>query len=304
MKLFNGDCLKVMADMADNSCDAIVTDPPYYGIKSENWDNQWANANDYLAWLEDVTLQWRRILKPNGSLYCFAWPRMAAKVEIAIGHHFNILNSIVWEKQSGWHKQSSKESLRAFFPASERIIFAGHFCFLFEPIRAYLATEWKLAGFKYQDANIACGTRNMAGRHYFCQSQWQLPTREHYESLVTYANSGRPKAYLLKEYDELHKEYETLRRAFSVTPDIPYTDVWHFDVVSASKTKNHLCEKPQALLQHILQVSTKPGAIVLDCFMGGGSMGEACQAMGREFIGIESDTANFQKAESRLFSGG
>jgi len=33
-----GDCLKVMRTMADNSVDAVVTDPPYYRVKGEDWD--------------------------------------------------------------------------------------------------------------------------------------------------------------------------------------------------------------------------------------------------------------------------
>jgi len=36
-----GDCLEVMASMADNSVDAIVTDPPYFKVKGEEWDRQW-----------------------------------------------------------------------------------------------------------------------------------------------------------------------------------------------------------------------------------------------------------------------
>ncbi len=42
--------------------------------------------------------EWQRILKPNGSLYCFASPKMSAKVEVEIGKYFNILNRITWAK--------------------------------------------------------------------------------------------------------------------------------------------------------------------------------------------------------------
>ena len=39
--LHHGDCLDVMADMADNSVDVILTDPPYFKVKAEWWDRQW-----------------------------------------------------------------------------------------------------------------------------------------------------------------------------------------------------------------------------------------------------------------------
>ena len=30
----------------------IFLDPPYYKIKNEAWDHQWATLEDYLAWLD------------------------------------------------------------------------------------------------------------------------------------------------------------------------------------------------------------------------------------------------------------
>jgi len=39
VELHLGDCLEVMADMTDNSVDAIVTDPPYgLSFMGKKWD--------------------------------------------------------------------------------------------------------------------------------------------------------------------------------------------------------------------------------------------------------------------------
>ena len=51
-QLHHGDCLEVMSSMADNSVDAVVTDPPYFKVKSEWWDRQWDKPAEFLAWLE------------------------------------------------------------------------------------------------------------------------------------------------------------------------------------------------------------------------------------------------------------
>jgi site-specific DNA-methyltransferase (adenine-specific) len=62
--------------------------------------------------------------------------------------------------------------------------------------------------------------------------------------------------------------------------------VWTFPTVNPYPGK-HPCEKPLSLLKHIIHASTRPGALVLDCFAGSGATGEACIATGRQFIGIE-----------------
>ena len=202
-----GDCVDYMATMADNSVDLIATDPPYHRVKmTEAWDRQHKTAADFLSWLDTVLAQFERILKPNGSLYLFASPRMAARVEVLISERFNVLNRIRWIKEAGWHNKTEKEALRSFLSPWEEIIFAEHYgadniakgeagyaakCdalrgFVFEPLRAYIEGERQRAGVIKEDINEALGFRRMggmAGRHYFSKSQWCLPTDEHYHKM-------------------------------------------------------------------------------------------------------------------------
>ena len=324
-QVIHGDCLDVLPTLADNSVDLIATDSPYHRVKSEAWDRQWKTDADYLDWMGRVLSEFQRVLKPNGSLYVFASPRMAARVEVKIGERFNVLNRIRWVKDAGWHKKADEEALRSYLSPWEEIIFAEHYgadniakgeagyaikCdelrgFLFEPLRAYLDSERIRAGASKEDINEALGFRRlggMAGRHYFSQSQWQLPTAEHYQKMreaMSRLNHGGE--YLRREYEDLRREYEDLRRPFSVTADVPYTDVWDFPTVKPYPGK-HPCEKPLAMMQHIIQASSRPGAVVLDAFAGSGATGEAALRLGRQFIGIEKDGKWCERAAFRLQS--
>jgi site-specific DNA-methyltransferase (adenine-specific) len=80
---------------------------------------------------------------------------------------------------------------------------------------------------------------------------------------------------------------------------VPYTDVWDFPTVKAYPGK-HVCEKPVALLSHIIQASSKPGAVVLDAFMGSGASGEAAVKLGRQYIGIELNSKWVERATFRI----
>ena len=311
--LYDGDCVEVMRKIPDNSVDLIVTDPPYFQVKKEAWDNQWAGADEFVEWLGVLCEQWRRVLKPNGSLYCFASPQMRARVEIEVGRWFNIMPTVTWVKHNSIHLRVDRTARRSYFPQTEAIIFAEHHSadniakgeagyqakcdelrgFVFEPLRAYIVGEFKRAGMLNTAgkiaANVACGfsasAGGMASRHYFSRSQWCLPTEEHYKALrkLLNENSGD---YLRKEYDYLRKEYEDLRRPFNIEPDTPFTDVWNFLTVGFYVGK-HPCEKPIDMMDHIIKTSSREGALVLDCFVGSGVAGESCFNLGREFIGID-----------------
>ena len=83
--IYHGDCLSVLPELPDNSVDMVLTDPPYFKVKGDAWDNQWDKPAEFLAWLDRVLEEFARVLKPNGSLYLFASPQMGARVEIMIG---------------------------------------------------------------------------------------------------------------------------------------------------------------------------------------------------------------------------
>ena len=321
--LLQGDCLELMRALPDRSVDLIATDPPYYKVKGEAWDRQWDTPSAFLAWFDLLAEQWQRILRPNGSLYTFASPQMGARVEVLLRERFNVLNNITWRKEQGRHKAACKEDLRSFFPASERIIFAEHKgadnmakgeagyaakCnelrgFVFEPLRAYLASERDRAGFTTRKVAEAfqrkSGSRTVTGMagHWFEAQQWALPTAANYAWLRDLFGAGS----LPREYEDLRREYEDLRRPFSVTADVPYTDVWTYPTVSTRKGK-HPCEKPLAMMEDIIRASSRPGAIVLDPFMGSGVTGEAAVRLGREFIGMEAGAEYFASACARIYA--
>ena len=330
-----GDAIEQMKALPDNSINLILTDPPYFKVKAEWWDRQWEKPEAFLEWMDLVAEQWARILKPNGSLYCFASPRMASRIEVMLMERFNVLNRILWNKGNlptgGRHKAVSKDSLRAFFPASESILFCEHYgadniakgeagyaakCdelrgFVFEPIRAYLDGERERAGLSIRAVAEAfqqkTGSRTVTGMagHWFTSIQWTLPTEENYLWLRGLFNQGGDDYLrsqyeeLRSQYEELRSQYEELRRPFFATADAPYTDVWEFKTVPTRQGK-HLCEKPQALLQHIIQSSSRPGDVVLDCFAGSGSTLVAAKNLKRKFIGIEIDPHWVEAASGSL----
>ena len=97
----HGDCLEVMRGMADNSVDAIVTDPPYgLSFMGKKWDY---DVPEQAIWEECL-----RVLKPGGHLLAFAGTRtqhrMCCRIEDA---GFEIRDMIAWVYGSGFPKSHS-----------------------------------------------------------------------------------------------------------------------------------------------------------------------------------------------------
>ncbi len=126
--------------------------------------------------------------------------------------------------------------------------------------------------------------------HWFGARQWQLPNEDDYRKLqALFARVAaekhqrgeleKPHHQLVSTYSELNRqyaspleEYKSLRRYFSVSAAVPYTDVWMYKPVQYYLGK-HPCEKPAGrnALRQIITTSSRPGALVADFFMGSGS---------------------------------
>jgi len=329
-ELWLGDCRDVLPMLP--MVDLVLTDPPFFGVKDEAWDNQWPSADAFLAFIGDVVGLLADKMRSNASMYLFASPAMAARVESETSKRLNVLNHICWRKAAPGKKaisagnKSEKEALRAYWPGTERIIFAEHFnsdnlakgkssytakCdelrgFVFEPLRAYLAGECAALGWTAGDVNRICG--NKMATHYLTNSQWTLPTEANYKRMQEAAHGHIRREYedlrreyedLRREYEDLRREYEDLRRPFALTNKDQWSDCWEFDPVPGYAGK-HPCEKPVPLLSQAILASSRPGALVLDAFMGSGSSGDACALLGRRYIGIEKDKAIFRQACERI----
>lgn len=62
----------------------------------------------------------------------------------------------------------------------------------------------------------------------------------------------------------------------------------------------HPTQKPIDLCQWLINSYSNADDVVLDCFMGGGSVKVAAQLTGRRFIGIELDAGYFEIAKNRI----
>jgi len=336
LRLINADCLNYLKTLPDDAVDLILTDPPYFQVKKNPWDNQWPNVETFLAWLDEVLVEFWRILKPTGSLYLFCGSKLAADTEMLIRSRFEVLNHIVWAKPSGVWKRSHKPSLRSFFPATERIIFAGHYgsegfakgangyatkCSelkkdVFKPLIDYFIDAKRSLNISAKDINEATGTKMCS--HWFSSSQWKLPNEQQYNQLQQLFAAHNAKLLrshpeltnehltlqlkfqtLVRQYDDLKQEYNNLRRPFKLTNEVPYTDVWTYAPVQYYPGK-HPCEKPAPLLEHVIKTSSKENDVVLDAFMGSGSTGKACLALNRQFIGIEMEEETFTQSKAML----
>lgn len=325
--LYRGDSLEILPTL-DVTADVLLTDPPYFKVKQDEWDNQWDKASEFLGWMGEWLDHAKPLLAPHASVWVFASPAMTSSVERLVGGRFRVLNSIRWVKEAGWHMRTSLDELRRYRSPWEGVVLAERqedayeekcketYKQVFAPMGQYLKSQREEAGVSSEQvATRLSGYKNFASANANLRN-WErgknMINEDDYETLRRVLNASGG-GYLQKEHSEIRRErdrltsefeaqrerFEHLRRPFSITDRAVSTDVWTFPSVKHYPGK-HPCEKPQSMLTHMIETSSRPGWTILDPFAGSGSTLIAARNSGRKAIGIEKDEAWCEKIAQRL----
>lgn len=79
-------------------------------------------------------------------------------------------------------------------------------------------------------------------------------------------------------------------------------DVWKGSLTSQKEKKEgkHPTQKPEYLLERIIESSTLPGYVILDPFNGSGTTGVVAKRLGRKYIGIDNVEKYLELSKRRI----
>lgn len=89
------------------------------------------------------------------------------------------------------------------------------------------------------------------------------------------------------------------------TDDKTVDDVWRLSMLQpADRTENlfYPTQKPESVVERIIEAASNPGDLVFDCFMGSGTAQAVSMRLGRKFIGADINLGALQTTTKRLIS--
>ena len=285
-------CDFLLNELPDKCANLIISDPPYFRVKGE-FDFEFHSFDHYLQCVEKWAIECKRILKDNGTLFWWGSALKIAYSQIILDKYFNLLNSIVWEKQDCQQNKNKIESMRRFAPVTERLLMYENdfdIDFIgaihdkpsnFIEIKQYLRQQKNESGITSKDINRICGVTTV-DRHCFCDSQWLMISEKHYNQL------SESTGFFKKPYDQLRSEYDQLRRPFY--QETLQKDVLRFSQQSSITRKlNHPTQKPENLTSVLVNSCSRKGDLVVVPFAGSGTECAMAAKYGRIFIGFDTN---------------
>jgi len=278
------DCLDGMKNIPDNSVDMVCTDPPYFldGLGND-WDKNRLDkrgnssvvgnlpkgmkfdrnqSKKFKEFYSLVSKEVFRILKPGGSFISFSSPRLYHAMASAVEDEgFEIRDMLGWiytQSQVKAFKQDhiiNKDKTRTD-EQKENL--------------KQLCEDWRTPMLKPAIEPMCLAVKPIEGRYIDNFEKYGTGLMHCNED--TLVNGKFPSNIMTTQEGVLDTNVFLVKKPTKVEKDVSNT---------------HLSVKPIELIQHLIQLFTREGALVLDPFMGSGTTAVAAKSMKRHYIGFE-----------------
>lgn len=281
----------------------IMSDGPYGIIESRGGyhgdGNRITDLNDFYephikAWSEhstSMTTLW---------LWCS---------ELGWANIHTMLNDYGWEYRSSnvWDKGISHvagncntNTLRMFPVVTEICVhYIKRLVFGQDNMSAqdWLISEWSRSGLPFCLANEVCGVKNAASRKWLTKDHlWYLPPTNAFNDLADYANKhgnphGAPYFSLKNAIGLVDYSWDKIKAKFKLPVGI--TNVWR-DKKPSGKGRFHPNQKPDGIIDMIIQASSDPGDVIWEPFGGSCPVARLCD--NRDVYSAEIDNKYYDLA--------
>lgn len=290
----NGDCIKEMQSLDDNSIDLVVADPPYWKVVGEKWDYQWKTEKDYIEWSLKWIKEVARVLRTGGTFYCFGYFRtLVLLVPYLEGFGLELRQQIILDKGMRSVSGRATKKYKIFPNVTESILFIIKDNKKF--VKPFLKERQQALGLTAKQINEALGVKSNGG------GMWSIYTGKNVcEQFPTEELWGK-----LSNILGFDLAYRKVAQTFN--PQMGYTDVWT-DIDFYKEKHLHPTQKPLKLIRRLIEASSNEGDVVLDPFSGAGSTQISSIQLNRHYIGIELDEKYYKiglqriKEEKEIFS--
>jgi len=231
-----------------------------------------------------------RVLKSTGSLYLHCDPTASHYIKLLLDAIFGVIN---FRNEIVWKRTTAHNDPQRFGRIGDRIFFytkSKHK--VFNHVYGEYSTE-QLSRYKYSDDRGGYRAENLTAPHFSAtrtvewrgvnpgkNRQWRFSIEElerlYQEGRILLQRDGRPRKDGLKVYLEEAKG--------TILQDI-WTDISF--PPTTSERLSYPTQKPEALLERIINASSNEGDIVLDPFCGCGTTVNVAERLKRRWIGID-----------------
>ncbi len=316
--IYCGDCELVLSRFPDESIDLVYADPPFFsdryyeilwgdGYEIRAFEDRWKGGiNNYVEWMVPKLEQCKRVLKKTGTMYLHCDWHSSHYLKVEMDRIFglsNFINEIVWKRsvahsdarQGAKHYGRLHDTLLFYAKDKEYTWNQQYVPFSEDYVNKFYKFIEPNTNRRYMLDNISGPGGSSKGNPMYeflgVKRYWRY-SKETMEKLYGEGRIVQTKKGNVPRY----------KRYLDEMKGIPLQDLWD-DIRPISTSKESLCyptQKPEKLLERIIETSSNPLDVVLDPFCGCGTAIFVSHQKGRKWVGVDVSPTACDLMERRM----
>lgn len=327
-KIFWGDNLQVMSHLLKQfrgKVDLIYIDPPFdskanylkrieikgssasaasSAFEEKQYSDLWSN-DEYLQFMYERLVLLRELLTDSGNIRIHLDWHVGHYVKIMLDEIFgpeSFSNDIVWQKI-----RTTKAQSKNFGNVHDYIfVYKKKSTAYFQPQytdfnEAYIKSHYKKDGNGKLYRTVSLLQSGQGPARKFGEVELSPPVGMHWiwgqeriteamqNGLIRFTSNGRPEK--IQYLDDMKGD---------IIDDL-WTDIYPINS-QAKEALEYPTQKPEKLLERLINSFSPQGALVFDCFMGSGTTQAVAMKLGRRFIGADINLGAIQTTSKRLLN--
>ena len=314
-----GDCLDVLSATAEGSAQLVYLDPPFnsgrdWSEASGAFTDTWESSDAYLEFMRARLEACARVLAPDGSLYLHVDDAECHRLRVMLDE---IFGRAAFRAQIAWKRSDSQNAAtRNYGRVLDVILYYARPGAPFERQFTPYAEDYIKAIYRHNDgdgrgpykrSDVASPVPNPNTR--FEWRGWPPPAKGWSmtrETLQRLHDEGRIRYPMYSDGSPDYTKRPQRKQYLSEMKGKPVCNLWD-DLTSIrawnAERSDYPTQKPVALLERIVETSSRPGDLVIDPFCGSGTTLVAARRLGREWAGCDQSADAVQLAKARLAEG-
>jgi len=283
--LHQGDCLELMASWDEDAVDLIFADPPYnIGWSYDQYDDN-RSDEEYVNWTQQWIDACTRLLKPTGSFYILIGDEYAAETRLYL-KELQKEGRLLFRNWIIWHYSFGQRCVAKFNRSHAHLFYC---------------------------VGSAAVTKRGKPRNDLSKRQ---PFTFNYDEVAipsarmsTYNDKRQNPKGKLPDDTWMLRQFPAMADWHTRAPEAqedgyfdPSSDTWYESRLCGTFNErvDHPCQLPEKLLERIIKVSSNPGELVFDPFVGSGTTLAVAKRLGRDWLGCELSEQYRKLALERL----
>jgi DNA modification methylase len=335
-QLILGDNLQILKSLESETIDLIYLDPPFFS--NRNYEVIWGDAGEirsfqdrwsggiehYIAWLKERVVEMHRVLKSTGSIFLHCDWHANAYIRVLILDKIfgetNFLGEIIWQRHNAHNDAKRKLGVLTdsifYYSKSNK--------FIYHPVYGKHSEEYKTGFYKYDDSDgkgkyqladmsapqgggmSAINKETGKPNGWYIYQGYQPPEngwRYSFETMERLNSEGRVFFPKKKDGTPDFSKRPRLKRYLNEQKGEILGNIWTDINNIQSRAKERIgypTQKPESLMERIIEMASNENDVVLDPFVGGGTTVAVADKLKRNWIGIDQSVQAVKVSEMRL----